>query len=463
MTGQDKHDKFLAQHPHRHQTFFTRPHWTRRQFFRMGAAGVSGALLGERYARAAEVQAAGVTPKNTARNVIFILTAGAPSHTDTFDLKMVPGVTPESFAPATINGLVWPTGIMPKMADQLGDVAIVRSMRSWALVHTLAQTWSQIGRNPASALGDIAPNIGSIVAIEKDRERRVGQIFPTFLALNSNGAAGPGYLPAIYAPFKVTPQTRGIANTTNSDGQARFENRYRLMHSLDDPLRQNSPYGKAMSDYDAFYSAAKGLMYNPVVDQAFGFTAAESARYGSSSLGNAMLVAQQVLKADQGTRFIQITSNDGWDMHQNIYDATVLPAKAKILDNALSSLLSDLRASGLLASTLVVMAGEFGRTVGPLSAARGRDHYVQQYAMFAGAGVKGGRAIGVTNSSGSDVAEFGWSRDRYVRPEDVEATIYSALGIDWTTIRRDDPFGRGFEYVPFSEDDLYGPINELWG
>ena len=59
--------------------------------------------------------------------------------------------------------------------------------------------------------------------------------------------------------------------------------------------------------------------------------------------------------------------------------------------------------------------------------------------------------------------DYGWSRKRYVRPEDVEATIYSALGIDWTTIRYDDPFGRGFEYVPFSRQDVYGPIDELWG
>jgi hypothetical protein len=50
-----------------------------------------------------------------------------------------------------------------------------------------------------------------------------------------------------------------------------------------------------------------------------------------------------------------------------------------------------------------------------------------------------------------------------VKPEDIEATIYSAMGINWTTVRCDDPFNRGFEYVPFSEENLYGPIDELWG
>jgi uncharacterized protein (DUF1501 family) len=134
----------------------------------------------------------------------------------------------------------------------------------------------------------------------------------------------------------------------------------------------------------------------------------------------------------------------------------------KPLDDGVSALLADLKASGLLDQTLVVMAGEFGRTVGPLTAAGGRDHWPQQSVIFAGGGVKGGKVIGSTTADGSDMLDPGWSRQRYVRPEDVEATIYSAVGIDWTTIRRDDPFGRGFEYVPFSEQDLYGPINELW-
>jgi hypothetical protein len=102
-----------------------------------------------------------------------------------------------------------------------------------------------------------------------------------------------------------------------------------------------------------------------------------------------MLVAAQVLKANQGTRFVQITSNDGWDMHQNIYAANTLPAKAKILDDGLSTLIADLKSAGLLDSTLIVMAGEFGRTVGPITAQGGRDHWPQQFAFFAGGGCQG--------------------------------------------------------------------------
>lgn len=81
----------------------------------------------------------------------------------------------------------------------------------------------------------------------------------------------------------------------------------------------------------------------------------------------------------------------------------------------------------------------------------------------AGAGVKGGRALGSTNSTGSDVdnENYGWKQNRYIRPEDVEATVYSALGIDWTK-QLDTPFGRTFEYVPYAADGLYLPIDELW-
>jgi len=463
MSEQEKINRVFEKYPWTHKSFFQRPHWTRRQFFQLAGAGLTGAFLANRYAKAdALVTNSGEMTLNTAKNVIFILLAGAPSHSDTFDLKVVPNVTPTTFNPTTVNGVMWPAGLMPKLGSQLSDFAIVRSMQAHALVHSLAQTWSQIGRNPAAVLGNVAPNIGSIVAIEKENERTPNQVFPTFLALNSGGGVGGGYLPASYAPFRVQPSSGGIANTTNPDGQTRFNGRWNLMHSLDDNLRLNSPNGKPFEDYNDFYASAQGMMYNPVVNQAFGFTSADSTRYGSTSFGNACLVASQVLKSQQGTRFIQITSNDGWDMHSNIYAANNLPAKGKLLDDGLSALLGDLQANGMLASTLVVMVGEFGRTVGPLTPAAGRDHLLQQFAFFAGGGVKGGKIVGATNSDGSDTADYGWSQNRYVYAEDIEATIYSAMGIDWTSVRHDDPLGRGFEYVPQTGPFPFEPINELF-
>jgi hypothetical protein len=467
MNEQEKFDRFVRRWPYSRKPFFERPHCTRREFFQLAGAGVTASFLASRLRATEIVQQASVQTQNKAKNVIFILLQGAPSHVDTFDLKVTPGITPSNFNPTTITGLNWPAGILPNLANNIPDMAIVRSMRAWALVHSLAQRWTQIGRNPAAALGDIAPNIGSVVSIEKDSERTPSQVFPTFVALNSATAAGPGYFPATYAPFEIIPSTKGIPNTTNPDGQSVLSQRLTELHTLDDPLRINSPLGKPPEDYDNFYKAAVGLTYNPVVNQAFSFSAGDSQRYGSTGFGNACLVATQILAANQGTRFIQITVGN-WDMHMDIYgqqnaNGNNLYTLGKTFDDGASALLSDLKSSGLLSQTLVVMVGEFGRTVGALSGAGGRDHFPQQSIVFAGAGIQGGRALGATNADGSDTVDYGWSRNRYVKPEDVEATIYSAMGINWTTVRYDDPFGRGFEYVPFSSQDVYGPINELWG
>ena len=89
------------------------------------------------------------------------------------------------------------------------------------------------------------------------------------------------------------------------------------------------------------------------------------------------------------------------------------------------------------------------------------------------AAIKGGKVIGATNADLSVIADYGWdpskgnplssNTQRYVRPEDLESTIYSAMGIDWTTIRYDDPFKRGFEYVPFASQGTYSPVHDLWG
>lgn len=460
----DQFERFQRKYPHPHVRTFERPHWTRRHFFQLAGAGVTASWLAQPAQASPAITQGKADMIGKARNTIFILLAGAPSHVDTFDYKKGPDTPEDLLKPESFNGVLWPAGLMPKLGQALPDFAIIRSMRAWALVHGLAQTWAQIGRNPAAVLGSIAPNIGSIVAIEKEAERLPGQVFPTFLALNRESAAGPGYLPSQYSPFRVVPAQAGLSDTTAPDdatGAGRFAQRVALLDQLDGGLRKNSPYGRAMEDMDAFYRAARGMTYNPAVASAFSFTAAESDAYGGTAFGNACLVARKVLAAGQGTRFVQITLG-GWDHHQQIYAETNLPRMTRMLDDGLSQLLAELKSSGLLAETLVVMVGEFGRTTGALSAAAGRDHWLQQFAMIAGAGVTGGRIIGSTTETGLETVDYGWSRDRDIKPEDLEATIYSAMGINWTTVRYDDPFGRGFFYVPYSDADVYGPVNELW-
>jgi uncharacterized protein (DUF1501 family) len=116
----------------------------------------------------------------------------------------------------------------------------------------------------------------------------------------------------------------------------------------------------------------------------------------------------------------------------------------------------------LLDDTLVVVKGEFGRTVGNITGQQGRDHYFVHSALIAGGGVRGGRVLGKTTPDAAYVEDPGWSEGRPVYAEDIAATIYSALGINYTTTRHDDPLGRGFEYIPTNTSYVGKPIVELF-
>ncbi|MCS6954136.1 MAG: DUF1501 domain-containing protein [Bryobacterales bacterium] len=446
--------------------FWSRPEIGRRVFFRHLAAAVGGYFLLP--GRSPETVAhAAVTPIAKAKNCIFILLAGGPSHIDTFDLKEGPW-TPREFNPTTYGEIRFPQGLMPTLAEHIESLALLRSVRAWAAVHGLAQTWVQIGRNPTSALGKIAPHIGSVVSLELGPKSEK-QIMPAFVSLNTSGGVGAGYLPAEHSPFFVSPTGGGLGNTTHRpegrDDPSRFDVRYQLLLQMDSEWRAGPDLGAGPAESAVFRERARALMYNPVVEGIFTFSAEERARYGNNSFGNACITARNLLRAGLGTRFVQITLG-GWDNHSAIYTTALNAANenslARQFDKALGTLIADLKADGTFDHTLIVAMGEFGRTVGPLNAQNGRDHFLQQTVLMAGAGIRGGRVIGATDAQGSATTEPGWSRQRDIRPEDIEATIYSALGIDWTTVRYDDPLGRGFEYVPFSDRDLYGPVHELW-
>lgn len=474
MTERERFERLVDKHQPHHRWFFERPHVSRRCFFQQAAAGIGGFFLADRPVRGETESAGSVQTKNTAKSVIFVFLRGAPSHVDTFDFKNIPGVTPADFRPETFNGVTVPMRLLGNTSRVLPKIAIIRSGLAWARAHPLAQTWMQIGRNPTSVSGRIAPHIGSVVAIEKEAERSPGQAFPGFISLRARNISGAGYFPVEYGPFQTEPSAAGLAAATHRPGIGRFHRRWNLLQGLDGELRgQNSPFGASASGMGGLYENARRLMLSPAIEAAFSYSEEESVRYGRTPFGNAMLTAGKIVAQDQGTRFIQVESQ-GWDHHGDIYNLDS-PATARSIyqqtaefDPAFAALIEDLDTAGKLDETLVVVCGEFGRTPGPLSAGRnGRDHYLQMFYVLAGGGVQGGRVIGATNDQGGKgpgafTTEPGWVRDRDIRPEDIEATIYSALGIDWTTIRYDDPFDRGFYYVPLAEDDAYAPVHDLW-
>ncbi len=471
MSERERFEKLVRRRQPEHHWFFERPHLSRRCFFRHAVSGVGGFYLADGFARGETERVGTAAPQNSATATIFLFLSGAPSHVDLFDFKEVPGVTPLDFAPETFGGMTLPTGLLGNTARVADRIAIIRSGLAWARAHALAKNWLQIGRNPVSATGRIAPHIGSVVAIEKEPERRPGQNFPPFISLQARNIAGSGYFPADLGPFQTQASASGLASADHRAGPGVFNERWELLQAVDGELRgAGSPFGADASSMGSLYQNARRLMFNPAVNAAFTFTEEESARYGGTSFGNAVLTARKIVEQDQGTRFIQVEST-GWDHHGDIYgpaNQRNLYDRTREFDPAFAALIEDLDASGKLDETLVVVAGEFGRTPGKLSNARlGRDHYLQMFYVLAGAGVTGGKVIGATNDTGgrgpgSFTTEAGWSRDREIRPEDLEATIYSAMGIDWTKVRHDDPLGRGFYYVPVADEDAYAPVDELW-
>ncbi|MBK9062639.1 MAG: DUF1501 domain-containing protein [Acidobacteria bacterium] len=451
---------------------------SRRGFLRLGGSGLVASWFLKSPAAAWAARSAAVTTKNTAKNVIFVFLRGAPSQVDTWDLKEG-AWTPPDFAPTSFgSGLRFPAGLMPNLANRLGDLSIVRSMKAAALVHGISENWLQIARNPASATGAVAPNMGSVAALELDKQRGPNDVLPAFLALNTPQSAlsDEGYFPSTTAPFAAQASATGLTSLTHPDGST-IVNRWKTLQELDAALRNGQPLGKDAADAVDFYTQAKLLMDTPAVNDLFKFGTADSQRYGNSPFGNACLVAKQVLAGARGTRFVMI-SLTGWDMHSAIYDKAPNVAAGRVslysqagqLDPGLASLIGDLKATPgktagktLFDETLIVVAGEFGRTVGALGDAAGRDHFEIYSAVFAGGGVKGGQVIGATDAAGATIADSGVTGRTELRAEDLACTVYSALGIDWTTTRHDDPLGRGFEYVPNAGAGVYAPIDRLFG
>jgi hypothetical protein len=455
----------------------------RRDFFTIAGTGLAGYFVSPLfsknvYAKTAKAEGAAAQLNGRARNAIFIHMDGAPSHVDTFDLK-VGSWTPADFAPEMINGILFPKGLMPNLANHMSRIAIIRSLRAPALVHSLQQIWTQIARNPTSTMGRIAPNIGAVVAREFEPQRTANQKLPGFVSINSGGVVQSGYMNARFTPFAINAAQNGLANLTNFAQQPAFERRYQMLQELDAENRANSPLGDSVMDMDGFYQQSRAMMYNPEIDAVFRFTTAEAQRYGfnnaATGFGNSCITARNLIKSNLGTRFVHL-SIGGWDNHTNIYTANAgIYPSARQFDKGVGELLTDLASTPginggtLLDETLVVWMGEFGRTVRTgagqpgLNNGAGRDHFFQHFVGFAGGGVSGGRAIGQTAADGFSTVDSGWKYGRPVANEDVAATIYSALGIDYTKSYQDDPFQRGFELVPFATQGAWAPVMEVFG
>jgi hypothetical protein len=361
--------------------------------------------------------------------------AGGPATIDMWDLK--PGApTGGEFRPvATSADGVEISQHLPHMSRIMDKCTVVRSLAHSIPAHGPATVFMTTGNRPTPALQ--YPSLGSLV--NKLMPATPG--VPSFISFSEmrNGTAGlAGYLGTAYNPFIVegvgagpgngrgqtaeSLRVRGITLPTNFT-LAQLDNRDRLLQQFDQGLAEVDRGGDLVDGLDAFHQQALEILRSNRTRNAFDIGSENTAvrnRYGANPFGLGALAARRLVEA--GVRFVTV-SLGGWDTHGQNFNALrtrLLPQ----LDQTLSALISDLDDRGLLDSTVVYCAGEFGRTP-RINQNAGRDHWARSMAVcLAGGGFRRGYAHGTTDSQGMAPST------EPCTPDDVSSTIFHTLGLD---------------------------------
>jgi hypothetical protein len=449
----------------------------RRELLKFGGLGLLAASSDAIWPLQARASESKTHPRGTARNVLFYEVSGAISHVESFDFKENKGTPKDLDIRKTPTGLDLSHLLFPRLEKQMDRFAILRSMLSHEEVHFRGQYYTQTGRQLNLAFAREIPAVGSVVAMELESRRRTQDTFPIYMSFNLDkafpGALSTGFLPPRFSVVDINPEAavKGMA----LDGKAveLLEERWRVLSDLRKAERPRlASFGREMSEYESFYETAHQLLRDERWPSAFKIPKTDRERYGNTSVGISCILARNVLAQDAGTHYIHIC-HPGWDHHVKIWDRKASSNHYMLcneFDPALSSLMDDLAATPsksapgktLLDETLVVVMGEFGRTPGALNNMAGRDHYNKCYPiLFAGAGVKGGRILGRTDSDGARCLETGWGHKEQPRTENVVATMFSALGIDWGKEVRNTPSGRAYVYVDPLGPNGFIPTDEI--
>jgi hypothetical protein len=429
-----------------------------------------------------------VNPLGTARNAIMVKLSGAQSPMDTWDFKET-RFTPLDLEPKRFNpDFQLSKTLYPRLSESkvLERISFIRSMRARELVHFTGHYHLHTGRALNPGVAKEIPDFGTVIASELDAQRRDSDTFPTFMSTNigrtRTGIVGPGFFPARFAGLDLDTSVVFNVFGGNQAGDADLVRRWERLQRLKEvsSVDANS-VGDKVGDYAAYYDYSYRILRDPRWAEVFQVSDADKERYGTANFNQCALLARNILKADAGCRFMFITNSPGgngpFDHHAFIYDRTK-PANHYIecsrVDQGLTALLEDLaslpgheKGKSLLDETLVIATSEFGR-MPYMNSAAGRDHFAKAFtSMLVGGGVKGGRIVGKTNEDGSECLSPGWKHKEQPSFDNLVATFYSALGIDWTKVVSNTPSGRDYEYVqsaPLGESTFMptDPVNEVF-
>jgi hypothetical protein len=357
--------------------------------------------------------------KARATRVIYLMMQGAMSHLDTFDPKPGRDEGGETKAIATRTPGLRFGHHLERLAAQSERLAVVRSIGTETGAH---EPGVYLMRTAYPMLASIRhPSFGSwaLHALGKQSRELPGYV----LVGNGNDHPGAGFLDPSLTPVPVADPELGLENTTRPRylTEQNFERRLALADRIDRDFKQRYR-GPQLEAYNQLYRDAVRLL-GSVDLEAFDLAREKPAareRYGDSKFGLGCLLARRLVEA--GVRCVEVEFG-GWDMHRDVADG--MAEKGPELDRALSGLLDDLADRGLLDSTLVVLATEFGRTP-TINANAGRDHHPAVFScVLAGAGVHGGAVHGASDERGHAPAADG------VSVADFNTTIAAACGLPY--------------------------------
>jgi hypothetical protein len=397
----------------------------RRGFLHVGFAGGIGLTLADFLRLRAQAEVHNTPSKEgVAKSVIFIYLPGGAPHQETFD--------PKPYAPVEYRG---PMGSIATKVDGIflneclvqtakvaDKIAFCRSMTHGEAAHERGTHNMFTGYKPSPALA--FPSMGSVVTHEFPPKNNL----PQYVCIPSmpNEFAGTGYLSSSFAPFSLgsDPADNGFTvqdlKLPGGVTDNRFSTRRRMLDAVNNYFVEKEK-ADSLKAVDTFYQRAYSMVSSAKAREAFNI-AAEPAKlrdeYGRNQAGARMLLARRLVEA--GSRFVTMVYG-GWDLHDNVQNGirSQLPA----FDQGYAALIRDLDSRGLLKSTLVCIASEFGRTP-KINGTAGRDHWPKVFTVvMAGGGIKGGQSYGTSNATASE------PEDNPLSVEDWAATIYHCLGI----------------------------------